>query len=76
MKEKEGKGFMHFLKTNGSGLLLCLAIAVPSWILGNLFPVIGGAVIAILIGMLIALRLKNQGTLAPGIKFTSKKILQ
>ncbi len=67
---------MHFLKTNGSGLLLCLVIAVPAWILGNFFPIVGGPVIAILIGMLIAVRLKNQGTLAPGIKFTSKKILQ
>lgn len=27
------------------GLLLCLAIAIPSELLGTLFPVVGGAVL-------------------------------
>lgn len=67
---------MNFLRTNGRGLLLCLAIAIPSWILGSFFPIVGGAVIAILLGMIIAIPLKDQGRMAPGIKFTSKKILQ
>lgn len=67
---------MKFLKTNGKGLALCLVIAVPAWILGTFFPIVGGPVIAILLGMLIAIPLKEQGSLAPGIKFTSKKILQ
>lgn len=67
---------MTFLAKNGRGLLLCLAIAVPAWFLGTLFPVVGGPVIAILLGMLIAVPLKDQGRMAPGIKFTSKKILQ
>ena len=39
---------MTWLKTNGKGLLLCLLIALPSWFLGTKFPLIGGAVIAIL----------------------------
>lgn len=67
---------MKFLKTNGKGLALCLVIAVPAWIMGTFFPIVGGPVIAILLGMLIAIPLKEQGSLAPGIKFTSKKILQ
>lgn len=67
---------MNFLKTNGRGFLLCLAIAIPAWILGSFFPIVGGAVIAILLGMIIAIPLKDQGRMAPGIKFTSKKILQ
>ncbi len=67
---------MKFLKTNGKGLALCLVIAIPAWILGTFFPIVGGPVIAILLGMLIAIPLKDQGALAPGIKFTSKKILQ
>jgi len=58
------------------GLLLCLALAVPSWFLGKTFPLIGGAVIAILAGMLITGFIKNKAPFAPGIKFTSKKILQ
>jgi len=67
---------MNFIKKNGAGLLLCLAIAVPSWFLGKLFPVIGGAVIAILIGMVITLFLKDKSKLEGGISFASKKILQ
>lgn len=58
------------------GVAACLAIAVPSWLLGQLFPVIGGAVFAILIGMVIALFYKNKTLTQPGITYTSKKILQ
>lgn len=67
---------MTFLKKNGSGLLLCLLISIPSWFLGKRFPIVGGAVIAILLGMLITVFFKDKGSMAPGIKFTSKKILQ
>lgn len=67
---------MNFLQKNGRGILLCLAIAIPAWLLGRAFPIVGGPVIAILLGMLLAIPLKDQGSLAPGIKFTSKKILQ
>ena len=37
---------MNFLKKNGAGLLLCLAISIPAWFLGKSFPVIGGPVFA------------------------------
>lgn len=67
---------MNWIKEHGPGLLLCLAIAVPSWFLGKCFPIIGGAVIAILAGMIITLFLKKRSHLDAGIKFTSKKILQ
>lgn len=67
---------MDFLRKNYLGILLCLAIAVPSWILGKMFPIIGGAVIAILLGMIITLFLKDKSKVASGIKFTSKKVLQ
>lgn len=67
---------MEFIKKNYKGLLLCLVIAIPSWILGKLFPIIGGAVIAILAGMIVAIFFKNKGDFESGIKFTSKKILQ
>lgn len=42
---------MNFFTKNGKGLLLCLAIAIPSWFAGKAFPIVGGAVIAILAGM-------------------------
>ena len=38
------------------------------------FPVIGGPVFAILIGMVLALVIKNREPLEGGVKYTSKKI--
>lgn len=67
---------MTFIQKNIKGILLCLLIAVPSWFLGKAFPVIGGAVIAILAGMVVTLFWKDKGDFEGGIKFTSKKILQ
>ena len=56
---------MIFLSTNGKGLALCLAIAVPVWLLGQAFPLIGGPIIAILLGMLITIPIKDKTNLAP-----------
>lgn len=67
---------MNFISKNLKGLLVCLCIATPSWFLGNKFPIIGGAVIAIIAGMVITMFIKDKSALEPGIKFTSKKILQ
>lgn len=67
---------MTFIKDKGFGILLCLAISVPSWLLGKLFPVIGGPVFAILIGMILTLIIKDKTKMQSGITFTSKKILQ
>ena len=65
-----------FFKEKGAGLLLCLVIAVPSWLLGKMFPVVGGPVFAILIGMILTLFFTDKGICEAGIKYTSKKILQ
>ena len=67
---------MNFIKKNIRGILLCLLIALPSWYLGKLFPVIGGAIFAIIAGMAVTVFFKDKGSFEPGIKFTSKKILQ
>ena len=58
------------------GMAVCLAIAVPSWLLGKLVPVIGGPVFSIVIGMVIALFWTPSAACKPGVGFTSKKILQ
>lgn len=67
---------MGFIKSNYKGILLCLVIAVPAWYLGQLLPVIGGPVFAILAGMIVTLFIKNKDSLKSGVTFTSKKILQ
>lgn len=67
---------MEFLKKTTPGLLLCLVLAIPSWFLGKLLPVIGGPVFAILFGMILSMVLKKRARFQAGIAFTSKKILQ
>lgn len=67
---------MEFVKKNFLGFLLCFVIAVPSHFLGKMYPIVGGAVFGILIGMVVTLFIKNKGTFKDGIGFTSKKILQ
>lgn len=58
------------------GMAVCLAIAIVSWLAGKVVPIVGGAVFAIIIGMVIALFWDAGSTCKPGISFTSKKILQ
>lgn len=60
------------------GILLCAAIAVPSYLLVKFLPalsVIGAPVIAIIAGMVIT-RFIAKDNFKSGIAFTSKKILQ
>lgn len=67
---------MTQIRKYAPGILLCLAIAVPCWLLGRVIPIVGGPVFAILAGMVITLFYKNKIAAQPGIAFTSKKILQ
>ena len=67
---------MQNMKQNLPGILVCLVIAIPSWYLGRLLPVIGGPVFAILAGMLVTMFLKKKDGIKPGVTYTSKKILQ
>lgn len=70
---------MNFMKKNYKGFLLCLIIALPVWIVVKLFSsleVIGAPVIAIIVGMILAIIIKDKETFKEGITFTSKKILQ
>lgn len=67
---------MEFMRKNYTEILVCFGIAVPAWLLGKAFPIIGGPVLSILFGMLIALFWSDKGKAAAGIKWTSKIILQ
>jgi uncharacterized integral membrane protein (TIGR00698 family) len=83
---------MKQFKKMTPGILLCLSIAIPSWLLGKFFPIIGGPIFGILFGMIFAIILSNPwikqlpiiGVTSEkqdcifddGIKYTSKKLLQ
>ena len=67
---------MNFMEKNWRGIFICFIIAIPSWFLGRIFPVVGGAVIAIIAGMIITMFWNDKGKAGAGIKWTSKVILQ
>lgn len=58
------------------GIILVLIIAIPAWILGDSFPIIGGPVFGMLLGMVVTHFIKDKSLFQKGILFTSKKILQ
>lgn len=68
---------MAFLKTI-PGILLSVAIAALACFIESIIPIhlIGSAVIAMFIGMILNYFLRNTKIFASGIKITSKKILK
>lgn len=58
------------------GISISILIALIAWYLGKLFPIIGGPVIGLLIGLLLASLPMNQKKILIGMQFTSKKVLQ
>ena len=60
------------------GAVLSVGVAALACFIESLLPIhlIGAAVIAMFIGMVINYFLKNTSVFAPGLKFTSKKILK
>lgn len=57
------------------GFILVTAIAMLAWFLGTAFPLIGGPVFGILLGMLVAFW-QRPSYYEAGITFSAKKILQ
>ncbi len=58
------------------GLALCVAIAGVAYFLGRVFPIVGGPIFGVVLGMLVALMRKPSARLDAGIKFSSTQILQ
>ncbi|NLO74409.1 MAG: YeiH family putative sulfate export transporter [candidate division WS1 bacterium] len=58
------------------GILASLAVAAAALLLGMQVPLVGGAVFAILLGVLVANALRLSPTLKPGLAFCSRKVLQ
>lgn len=67
---------MNWLRKNIAGLLLSFIIALIATLLGNKFPIVGGSVFGIVIGIIINNTIGKPTSTVSGIKFTSKKILQ
>lgn len=58
------------------GLALAVAVAVVATVVGKAFPVIGGPVTGIVIGVVLAAVITPGARLTPGIGFASKTVLQ
>ena len=67
---------MTKVKNLAPGVLLCLVLAVPCWLLGKAFPVVGGPVFAILAGMVISMLYRDRERTQDGILYTSTNVLQ
>lgn len=58
------------------GLGISILITLIAWSLGNLSPLIGGPVFALLLGLLIGNLFSLSSRYTAGLQFTSKKVLQ
>jgi uncharacterized integral membrane protein (TIGR00698 family) len=61
--------------THIKGIVFSLIFAAPAYFLGQTYPIIGGPVFGILLGI-IAASFKRPASVENGIRFTGKKILQ
>ncbi|MFR2056709.1 MAG: YeiH family protein [Streptococcus salivarius] len=64
------------IKEFSPGLSIAILISLLAWFLGNLFPIIGGPVLGLFIGLLLGIILRDSQKLKTGMQFTSKKVLQ
>lgn len=67
---------MSWFKNNTPGIFFSFILALLASYLGKLFPIIGGPIFGILIGIIINNILGKPKSTLKGIAFTSKKILQ
>lgn len=66
---------MKTIQNKLPGIALSALIAIPAWLLGKAFPIIGGPVLGILFGMVLAFW-KRPEFFNSGVQYTSKKLLQ
>ncbi|PJI10059.1 MULTISPECIES: YeiH family protein [Clostridium] len=63
------------MKNKLLGIILALIIAIPAWLIGNTFPIIGSPVLGLLFGMVLAFW-KRPKYFNEGVTYTAKKLLQ
>lgn len=66
----------EIMREKWKGILFCFILAVPAHFLGGKLPLIGGPVLGIVIGIFAGWLITTKDSLAKGIGFTSKKVLQ
>lgn len=71
----EGERTMNKIMNKLPGVALTAMIAIPALLIGKAFPIVGGPVLGILFGMLLAFWKRPQ-LVQSGISYTSKKLLQ
>jgi uncharacterized integral membrane protein (TIGR00698 family) len=67
---------MIWIQKHFQGIALAFMLSVIASMLGSVIPLVGGAVFGILFGMTVATCISLPTGTAPGLTFTSKKILQ
>ncbi len=67
---------MTYLRRLLPGLVLPLAIGAIAYGVGHLVPVLGGPVVAILLGLIVGQVAGQRESWKPGVTFASKKVLQ
>lgn len=61
---------------NIPGLLITALTALAAFLIGNSYPMVGGPVLALFMGMIIAPLLQSRVCFSNGIRFSAKQILQ
>lgn len=67
---------MQTIKEHLPGMALAFAVAAVAYGLGRLAPVVGGPVLGIALGILVASLWKLPAAASKGVRFTSKYVLQ
>jgi len=67
---------MYWIRTYTPGLLLVITLALISAWLGSLFPLIGGPVFGIVLGLLVSNTIGKPRVAHAGIRFSSRQVLQ
>lgn len=76
-RSPRGEGHrLHRARTILPGVAAAVVVAVVATGLGHLVPVVGAPVFGIVMGMLLAPRLRAQTSLRPGLTFSGKLVLQ
>ncbi|MDF0479249.1 putative sulfate exporter family transporter [Vagococcus sp. PNs007] len=64
------------VKENWRGVAVCIGLAIIAQEIGKIFPKIGGALFAIMLGIICGNTIFNQPVLAKGVKFSESKLLE